>query len=141
MNHPQLFKLNKITNEERLVNLCALLSGTNSSSEGVVLPSNSDAAIILNSSLNNTSSSENVDGIKIDSNYITLFTEGNANTWYLATCTGQNQDGTYEMDHLQRVDKKSNLKWKHPANPDIENIKPESIFDCQITGDWDVYIK
>ena len=66
--------------------------------------------------------------------YITLITERIINTWYVASC-----EWTYEMDHLTRVQKGSNLKWKHPSvRVDKDNLRPESIVECAIDGKWDV---
>ena len=64
--------------------------------------------------------------------------KGNTNIWYIATCTKKNDDGTYEMDHLHRVDNCSDFKWKHPAKVDLDNLKLESIMECHINGKWDV---
>ena len=35
--------------------------------------------------------------------YVTLISEGSSDTWYIAMCEGKNDDGTYKMDHLMRV--------------------------------------
>ena len=42
------------------------------------------------------------------------------------------------MDHLHRIKKISNFKWKSPSNPDIDNLVNAEIFECQIVGEWDV---
>ena len=78
------------------------------------------------------------DTIKVGKYYITLIAERNINTWYVASCKGKNSDGTYEMDHLTRVQKGLNLKWKHHASVDKDNLRPESIVECAIDGEWDV---
>ena len=36
-------------------------------------------------------------------------------TGYIASCKGRNSNGTYEINHLIRVQRGSNLKWKHPV--------------------------
>ena len=102
----------------------------------MTLPSNADAENLLSSSSNYCI--ENEDSIQIGENYVTLIVEGNTNTWYIATCTKKNDDGTYEMDHLCRVDNYSDFRWKHPAKADFDNLKPESIVECHINGKWDV---
>ena len=50
--------------------------------------------------------------------YVKLIKEGSLDTWYIATCEGKNEDGTYKMDHLMRVQDGSNLKLKRPTKPD-----------------------
>ena len=57
---------------------------------------------------------------------------------YLANCVAINNNGTYKMDHLHRVNESLNLKWKNPGNPDIVDMMPEHIFDCNIIGEWNV---
>ena len=42
------------------------------------------------------------------------------------------------MDHLHRIKKISNFKWKSPSNPDIDNLVNAEIFECQIVGKWDL---
>ena len=50
-NHPELYKINKVSHEERLMNLCALLADTNSPLSYDSLPSNSDALKILKTTI------------------------------------------------------------------------------------------
>ena len=124
--------MNKISHEEQLLNLCALLSEHEPMSNYVTLPSNANAENLLPSSPNYCI--ENEDSIQIDENYVTLIVESNTNIWYIATCTRKNDDSTNEMDHFHRVDNCSDFKWKHPAKADLDNLKPESIVECHING-------
>ena len=78
------------------------------------------------------------DTIEVGKYYITLIAQGNVNTWYIASCDGKNSDGTYEMDHLTRAQKGSNLKWRHPVRVDKDNLRAESIVECVVDGEWDV---
>ena len=144
IQQPELFKINNITHEEQLLNLCALLVDHDPARKYVSLPSNNDVTLAL-SSLRSTGSTdlppadeEDKTDIEIGHYYVTLFVEGNANTWYIASCEGKNEDGTYEMHHLARSQKGSNLKWKQPSRVDKDNLWPASIVDCVIEGEWDV---
>ena len=65
-------------------------------------------------------------------------TEGKKNTWYIVSCEGKNVDGTYEMDHLARVERGSDLKWKQPARINKINLQAESIVECGFDDEWDV---
>ena len=47
LNHPDLYKVNKIFHEERLINLSVLLAGTCSTNGTTSLPSNNDAINVL----------------------------------------------------------------------------------------------
>ena len=101
-------KINKISYEEQLLSLCALLSENDPMSNCVTLSSNADAVNLLSSSPE--SFIENEDFVQIGENYVPLIVEDNTNTWYIATCAKKNDDGTYVMDHLHRVDNVSDFK-------------------------------
>ena len=47
-------------------------------------------------------------------------------------------DDQCEMEFLQRVDKSSNLKWKHPNKLDKDILPKNAIISCDIDGEWDV---
>ena len=68
--------------------------------------------------------------------YATLISEGSSDTWYIATCEGKNDDGTFKMDHLMRVGDGNNLKWKHPPKCDLLNLHIDSIPHCKIEEEW-----
>ena len=89
----------------------------------VTMPSNTDVVNLLSSSPN--SCIKNEDSVQIGENYVTLIVEGNTNTLYIATCTKKNDDDTYVMGHLHRVDNYSDFKWKHSGTADLDNLKPE----------------
>ena len=40
-------------------------------------------------------------------------------------------------DHFYHVNKHSNLKWRHPNTPDLEDMLFESIVIRNIDTDWD----
>ena len=134
-----MFRINNISYDEQLLNLCALLAEHNPAHEYVSLPSNKDAAtVLLSISTDQTQAPDEEDKISVGNYYVTLITEGKLNTWYIASCEGQNLDGTCEKDHLTRVQKGSNLIWKHPLRLDKVNLRQESIVECPVDGKWDV---
>ena len=138
IQQPDLFRVNNISSDDQLLNFCALLSGNDPMSGYVNLPSNKDVLKLLPScETNQPTGDEDEERISVGMMYITLVSEGDVNTWYLAVCT-EECSGTYNMDFLQRVDKSSNLIWKHPSKPDRATLRPESIIQCVIDGDWDV---
>ena len=106
----------------------------------VSLPSNKDAATVLLScnSANPTQAHNKEDLIEVGRYYIMLMTDTKINTWYIASFKGKNPDGTYETDHLTRVQRGSNLKWKQPARINKINLQAESIVECGVDGEWDV---
>ena len=52
--------------------------------------------------------------------YARLISEGSSDTWYIAICEGKNDDGTYKMEYLIRIQDGNNLKSKHPLGRDCK---------------------
>ena len=137
IQQPDMYKINSISHEERLMNLCALLSDSDNLGSHVTLPTNIDLARALNQTVESSSETE-LNEIVVRRYYVTLFVEGTKNTWYLSSCEKQNEDGTYEMHHLERVKAKSDLAWKHPKKIDRTDLLEASIVNCEIDGECDV---
>ena len=136
--NPELFKVNGNTHEERLLNLCALIAEDEECSQSLCsLPTNADAALVVGASSSSLQKEKNED-IVVEHCYATLIKEMSLDTWYIATCEVKNDDGTYKMDHLMRVQDGSNLKLKRPTKPDLLNLHTDSILDCEIDGEWNV---
>ena len=101
------------------------------------LPSNEEALIILWEK-DNPIEIQHTE-IEVNQIYVTICIEKKPkNTWYIGHCIGNNNEGTFKIEQLHRVNKSSNLKWKNPTFPDISEVNPESIFIHQIDGDWDI---
>ena len=141
IGQPEMFKINNISYQDQLLNFCALLADQDPGQSYVSLPSNKEVALCL-STLEEVSAEgtevEESNIIVVGQYYVTLFVEGNVNTWYVASCEGDNGDGTYDMHQLTRCNKGSNLLWKQPSKVDKCDLFPGSIIDCIIDGEWDV---
>ena len=138
LHNPELFKVNGNTHEERLLNLCALIAEDEECSQSLCsLPTNADAALVVGASSADIQKDKNEDFV-VGHCYATLIKEGSLDLWYIATCEGKNDDGTYKMDHLMRVQDRRNSKWKHPPKRDLLNLHLDSILDCKVDGEWDV---
>ena len=136
---PDLFKVNNICYNNQLVNLCALLADQDPKQSHVSLPSIGDIENALaTTETGNVIVREEEDDIKIGQYFVTLFVEGDKNTWYIASCEGINADGTYTMHQLMRRSKDSDLVWKQPVQIDKADLLPGSIVTCTIDGEWDV---
>ena len=96
----------------RITQLVHLTCWTWSRCDFVSLPSNKDAATVLLScnSADPTQAHNKEDLIEVGRYYIMLITEWKMNTWYIASCERKNPDGTYEMDHLTRVQRRSDQR-------------------------------
>lgn len=106
-----LFKLNKISYKDQLINLCVLLGGM-SYTTYVELPRNSDADKVLSAHATPAVNTKDYEMfVEVNKHYVTLVIKEGVNNWYIVTCTEVNKDpGTYWMDQLHHVNKHSNLK-------------------------------
>ena len=89
---PLLFKLNKVSHEERLTNLCILLGGMSHSL--TKLPDNHNALSALRSN-NQEVDNEESSILHINDICITLWLEGKEKQWYIGYCKEINDDGTF----------------------------------------------
>ena len=107
IQQPDFFKINGISHDKQLLNLCNLLAEHDLALDFVSLPLNKDAATVLLScnSVDPTQAQNEEDLIETGRYYIPLMTEGKMNIWYIASCEGKNLDGTYKMDHLQNSER------------------------------------
>ena len=89
---PHLFKVNRITHEERLINFCVLLGQNGQKVQEMNLPSNEKALAIIREKDNPVEIQHTE--IKVNQIYVTLWIEKNEHTWYTGHCIGNNNDGT-----------------------------------------------
>ena len=84
----------------------------------------------------NIPNEDSTDDVELGKYYVTLMTEGSCYTRYIAS--SENENGTFKMKHLTRVQHSNNWKWKHPPMPDCLDLYPASIVDCNVDDAWDV---
>ena len=133
---PSLFKLIRVSHEERLSSLMVLLS--QQALEVSRIPKNSDALKFLRSNDQHTSENTEVSTLECNEACVTLWNESGALKWYVGYCTKVINNDLFEVEHLQRCEKNSNLKWKYPAKPDIQNVALEQILVCSVVGEWNI---
>ena len=105
---PHLFRVNRITHEKRLINFCVLLSQNGQKVQEMNLPSNEEALTILREKYNPIEIQDTE--IEVNQAYVTLWIEENQYTLYIGHCIGNNNDGTYKIDYLYRVNRSSILE-------------------------------
>ena len=137
--NPRLFKLNKISSEDRLANFFVLLNGHSNKVEQIPLPNNADALVVLQNLENKTVEVEET-VVNVNDICVTLWVlPTGMKTCFFGYCQEVLQDGKLVVEHLDRVRKGSNLKWKYPVTPDMATVDADQIMVCDITGDWDVH--
>ena len=46
--------------------------------------------------------------------------------------------GYFIVDHLVRVLKNSDTRWKYPSREDIHEVDSDQLVNCVIEGEWDM---
>ena len=125
---PSLLKLNKISHEERLSNLCILLNGQSTSFTTL----KGALQVIQNNNQNQTTNSID-DELTIDIGQpcVTLWRENDIETWYVGYCIEVN-DNVVTVEHIHRTGKCSNLKGKYPTKIGIASVDNDQILDCEV---------
>ena len=67
-----------------------------------------------------------------------MWNEGEVLKWYIGYCTKVINNDLFKVEHMQRCEKASNLKWKYPSKPDIQSVTLEQILDCSVIGEWKI---
>ena len=133
---PSLFKLIRVTHEERLSNLMVVLN--EQALEVSRIPKNSDALKFLRSDDQHVSDNTEAPTLECGEACVTLWNESGVLKWYIGYCTKVINSDLFEVEHIQRCEKESNLKWKYPSKPDIQSVALEQILDCSVIGEWNI---
>ena len=134
----ELCRVNSITFEEMLENLTILLSEEKHVSTATIanLPSNADVMKALNA-VHHTTEKDNGED-KVNKLYAVVWkdTKGQYD-WFLGYVKKSVND-LFLVDHLTRVLKNSDSKWKYPTREDVQLIEPDQIVECAVEGEWDL---
>ena len=138
ISRPDLYRLNGIPHEERLLNLSVLLEGENLASSCTVadLPTNEDVDKALKGETAKPTNHANL----LTVNELCIVVWQNCDRkyeWYIAYIKEITNDGCV-VDHLHRVAEGCNNKWKYPSTEDIQTAEAEQIISCSIEGNWDI---
>ena len=133
---PDLFKLNRISHQEKLENLVILLGDDVHISEATItnLPTNEEVMnVLLNTAMENNAASS----LSLNELCIVVWQNSiNKYEWYIGYIKEINAEG-YVIDHMHQAIKSSALHWKYPKTEDIQTAEKEQIVPCKIIGEWD----
>ena len=137
-----LFRLNKISYEEMLENLIILLDGEKHESTATIanLPTNKTVLDSMSENSKLKKQEAPVPEKLINTMRVVVWSDGASYSWYLGYIKKEhceNRD-TYEVDHLSRIVRSSDTKWKYPSTPDVQQVHREQIIKCDIVGQWDM---
>ena len=134
---PHLFRINKITYEEKLENLMILVSGKNQAGTASIanLPSSDILKALCTSKDKDPRPSTQV--LKV-SQLCAVIWKGQQQqcNWYLGYLKN-NASNTCTIDHLERCAHGSNKFWHYPEVEDIQTLPCEQILDIEVLGEWD----
>ena len=131
-----LFKLIRVTHDERLNNLMILLN--QQAVQISRIPKNSDALNFLRNGDQHISDNTEAPTLESGEACRTLWNEGEVLKWYIGYFTKVKNNDLFEVEHVQRCEKESNLKWKYPSKPNIQSLALKQILDCSVIGEWKI---
>ena len=135
-----LFRMNKISHDEKLENLTILLAGDdcNVTNNTICdLPTNEDVLLAMNE-IDPTSSSQNPNRPNLQINELCVSAWQNSvkeYVWYIGYVQKINDDG-YVIDYMHRSTS-SYSKWKYPDVEDVQTAEDAQIVPCDVQGFWD----
>ena len=140
--HPELFRQVKLSIDEKIENLCLLLSANETSSavstsHQVLIPTNEDALAIL------TNQPVPISLYEANELCVTLWWEGDAVVWYLGYYKSIVASTKYKVEHLVRKDQENNVFWVHSERPSDDEVDEEQILKKAngtrliVSGQWD----
>ena len=135
-----LFRLNKISHDEKLENLTLLLAGddSNTSSNTICdLPTNEDVLHAMkDTDLISTLSKSPRPNLQINEICVSAWQESvDEYVWYIGYVKKIEDEG-FIVDYMHRS-ANSDLKWKYPEIEDVEVTEDSEIVPCTVDGIWD----
>ena len=135
---PHLFRIKKITYEEKLENLMILLSGKNQAGTASIanLPGNNDILKALCTS-KDKDPPPSTQVLKV-SQLCAVIRKGQQQrcNWYLGYLKNS-ASNTCTIGHLERCARGSIKFWHYPEVEDIQTIACEQILDIEVQREWD----
>ena len=146
---PELFKLIHITHEERLENLFILLSdnqnvATLSTASVIDLPTDDDALQAIKVANINPQGNLEVQqqdesaGPETNRLCVIVWNTDGVPNWFLGYVKEKNNNGSFVVEHLERLEKGKNVYWKYPIPDDVQIVVQEQILLVKINGEWDI---
>ena len=140
-----LYKVNRLTVQDLIENLTILLSEHPDADESVIFPCEDEIMDLINGSSNSnptdhkeTTKSLPISALKVNQPVAVLWDMKSKKQWFIGSLLGTNADGTYRIDHLERVDSRSNRGWqRRSGNDDIQDADEIQILPVMVHGDWD----
>ena len=139
-NVPELFKLTKISHEERLENLFILLSdekriASMSSAAILDLPTNEEVSQAINGV--STSQPKNNETITLNQICVVVWAIGKQVEWFIGYVNEKKDVDSYIIEHLHRYVDDQHEYWKHPVVADMQTVSEDQIIPCKVDGEWE----
>lgn len=140
ISRPDLYRLNKISHEERLENLLILLSDDDLATGSIAdLPTNDDALAIVQGTIIPTVVNAQVNTeFETNDNCVVLWYINGRWDWFIGYVKERLNDDQYMVDHLERVRSGNNSGWRYPSADDTNTVDHDQIIPIKIIGDWNI---
>ena len=121
---PDLFKLNKMSHEERLENLLVLLGDEDIACGSVAdLPTNADALKTLKNSTTETTPNNPPEiHFSLNDSCVVAWYLGAKWQWFLGYTMEKGEGENYLVEHLERVKTSNDMLWKYPTTDDVTSV-------------------
>lgn len=144
-----MYKVNRLSVEQMVENLTILFSEDPEADEAVVFPGEDEIMDILtaNAEKDNATTGE-IDVTQDASTLVDLepmqpvavvWDVRNKKKWYVGFYLDKNDDETFRIDHLERVNGRENKIWQRPSGrDDIQHADEIQILPMNVLGTWDL---
>ena len=139
MARPELYKINKLNEQQLAQNLVIIFDDCIDSSDAVVFPSEDEIMEKLLPLLpNNEELPESDVTPSQDQPIAVVWEEDNGSwEWYIGFFLDYNKDKTMSINHLKRKDIGEHISWVQPNDYDIQSVHEQQILPVKVQGIWD----
>ena len=134
-----LYRVNKVSLEEMIENLTIIFSEDDYVEDSIVFPTEDEIMDLLhnNSESTNVASEGNTTLSLRPNQPLAVICDSRAKrNWYIGFFLDKNEDGTYRVDHLERING-NNERWCRPSGcDDVQDTEEIQILPVPILGEW-----
>ena len=134
----ELYRVNKLSLEEMIENLTIIFSEDNYVEESIVFPTEDEIMDLLHNNSEYTVASKDITTLSLRPNQpLAVIWDSRAKrNWFIGFFLDKNEDGTYRVDHLERING-NNERWCRPSGcDDIQDAEEIQILPVSILGVW-----
>lgn len=129
----ELYRVNSLALDQRVINLTELLSDeTDLDSPGVLFQTEDEIVEVMK----NIDKPNELPFKPLEPLVVVWDDENGGRNWYLGFFMDCNKDKTFRVDHLERFQINLSSRWRRPVSDDVQDVEYEQIVSCTIQGNW-----